>query len=886
MLPRRLFTFKRVVPIALLVVVATGYLALQSNFFLTFRQDLVADIIADSLGYSVTVDGPVSVNFSNQIKVEAFDAHLVRPSGDAGASGRAFKNISFQFPYGYLLGTGDRLSHFHLSGTKVELRKKKDKDDATPFSADEAIAQFPGELFTNPVSNDIQISNVELTYVDDTGGWNEQLLINNLSITRPEDSRTTNILISAIANGAEVSFTGTLKRSEDTGQRNTLSLQATLEMPGSTTTTSGTIDIHHPVSALDLQFQTNTTSIGDFLDAVGIAREVEGTANVQGAISGALDALKLSDLVVSAQSQVGNRLTLSGEVSDLVHGQGVALGVDMKLAPVKAMNTEARNQLVVETQGFSFHLTGRAGELSVSDAHIRTNVAALDLGDFGPITVDRVVKRPDDGIALEGIHVRHGPTDKPYLILDGRIGNLLDLSEVSLAGDIQVPSTKALEINVSDPGAFGYLTGKVAVSDKEGWIGVDEFSATVTGTDLLRLDLQLSISRLRRIDALDFETSLDIPDFGAFAKAYGTPGSVQGQPLTFDGDLELHDSSIKSTGTLTAGKSSLQLNTKLSQGKTEADMKLVGAIRSPGVALTDFTGLMGFMRTADPLDSEHLEKLATAATTLHVDIDLDVKKLITDGKQVGNLTGKATYEADQLSLSKLVLTYLGGSVSGDFLFDLSKTPALLSAKGRVDKLRLNRLLGELGLTAPFTSTVYLSFDVKGAVHPGFEFLKGLTGRVTGSLWGGVLPTRILDLTGLNLVTWLFSNSSGVGTSKLVCAVIPLKLKNGRATTSSLIVETENVQIVGGGTIDLRTEQMNLSFIPRPKRAQVVDIITPFSIKGKLGDPSVVPGGSKAGRVVSEVVALPFNLIGRILGGDNPVLDKAKPCRLPKTSGAK
>lgn len=877
----------KILAAALFVVVATVYLVLQSDLFLSLRQNLVANIINDNLGYSVNVDGPVSLTFSSEIKVDVFDAHLVRQSADNGAIGRAFKNISFEFPYTYLLGAGGGLSSFHLSGAKVELRNKSDDDARATSSAIQAVARFPGAFLNSPLSDDIQLSDVELTFVDAENGWSEVYLIENLRVARAADDHTTDISITANSNGAEISIEGTLERPEDPEQRKILPLQATIELPGSSTTTSGTIDIRQPNAVIDVRFQSESKEIGDFLDAMGIAREIEGTAEAHGRIFGPVDELNLADLVVSAQSRIGDKLSISGKVADLVRGQGIALDVDVKLAPTEITpTTEATQQLVVETQGYSFHLAGQVGEFSVSKARVRTNVAAMALGDFGPIAIDRIVKQPDNGISLEGIHVRHGPADKPYLKLDGRIGNLLNLSELSLAGDIQVPTTEVLEINVPDPNVFGFFQGKIAISDKEGWIGVDEFSVAVTETKLLKLDLLLTIARLRRIDALEFETSLDVPDLGAFAAAFGTPISVQGQPLTFDGSLRLHDSTVNSNGTLTAGDSALQLDAKLGQRDSTAGLELVGAIHSPGLALSDFSGLLEFMRTPDRPVAERLEKLATVATTLRIDIDLDIEKLIAEGKQIGNVTGKATYDADQLSLSKLALSYLGGSVSGDFNVDLAKSPAMLSAKGRVDKLRLDRLLKELGLTPPFTSTVYLSFDVKGAVRPGFELLTGLTGRFTGSLWGGDLPTRILDLTGLNLVTWLFSNSDGAGTSKLVCAVIPLRLKNGKATTNALIVETANVQIVGGGTIDLRNEELNLSFIPRPKRTQAVDIVTPFTIKGKLGDPSVELGSSKTGRVISEIVALPFNLIGRILGGDNPVVDKAKPCRLPKTSGPK
>ena len=165
----------------------------------------------------------------------------------------------------------------------------------------------------------------------------------------------------------------------------------------------------------------------------------------------------------------------------------------------------------------------------------------------------------------------------------------------------------------------------------------------------------------------------------------------------------------------------------------------------------------------------------------------------------------------------LALEYLGGSINGDFTADFRKETPVYHVKGRIKKWRVGRLLGELGLRAPLSGTLYLSVDGHAYGKTTNTLVRSMNGYATVSLWGGRVPGRLVDLTGLNLVTWMFADDQS-DSSKIVCTVVPLRFKNGRATGNKIIVETENVQIVGGGWINLPKSSFNLSFLPRPKAA--------------------------------------------------------------------
>ena len=134
---------------------------------------------------------------------------------------------------------------------------------------------------------------------------------------------------------------------------------------------------------------------------------------------------------------------------------------------------------------------------------------------------------------------------------------------------------------------------------------------------------------------------------------------------------------------------------------------------------------------------------------------------------------------------------------------------------------------------------------------------------------------------------MFAKKDKKDSSKIVCAVVPLALKSDVANGRSMVIETENVQIAGGGTINFSSGALKLAFMPRPKKKQVIDIVTPFRISGTFSNPKVkLEGGGAGGRAFAEVVTLPVNLIGRLFTGNKPVQKKEKPCVLPNNSGPK
>jgi uncharacterized protein involved in outer membrane biogenesis len=242
---------------------------------------------------------------------------------------------------------------------------------------------------------------------------------------------------------------------------------------------------------------------------------------------------------------------------------------------------------------------------------------------------------------------------------------------------------------------------------------------------------------------------------------------------------------------------------------------------------------------------------------------------------VGNIKAHMLYEKSVVLLDPLQVAYLGGQIGASVKIDTTPGTPKVSASGKIRKLPIGRLLRELAVPSIVSGSLTTTFNISGVGKSLYSVVRSMTGTVTTSLWGGSIGTNLINLTGLNLVTWL-SSKSQKGSVKLVCAVMPFNFKNGRASSSSLVIETDKVQIVGRGWMDFRRDAVQLNFQPAPKVKQVVEIVTPFSVNGKLSNPSISVK-HRAGRAAAEVLTMPLNLLGLLAGGGAKKKTKHRPC---------
>lgn len=859
---------------------AAAYSVATLNLYTEVRQEQAGKILTRIFGRPVEVRGPVVLIPGTRLGVRIEDSYIERSSGAGGDKARVFETVAFDAPYSLLRGKVSGIRNFHMSGAEIEYRADETQDGEQTST----LFELPTILINNPVFDNLELTDVLFRFVDEADGWNETFRIDTLKLVTPSDSRSTEVRFDAAVNGTPLTATGTLPSSTVAREEKSGPFNLSLAFPGLETRAKGTVDTSGEIALVEGSTSSKSASLGKLLSSLGLESAVDGSAEMTWSSSGPVDKLDIADLRFRFDGTNGDVVTVDGSLTDIFRQTLVDLQFKTVLAPLE---NAATGSFAINVKDISGRISGPLDALSVDQAHITTDAVLLEFDEIGPITVGRVFKAADGTVGLKDMTILDGPAEDPYLVMTGEIADILAFRGADLSGTYRFPTAVLLNRPASDAPELGLVQGTVSLNEASGAFGLDELSGKVSGSGILDLSFELTIPELRVLEELEFSTALDLPNPEKVLSALGMTSDRSFPAMSFNGSSGLSAEGAKLSGALTSGPTRIDASLRLEPDQATNSWVIAGAVSSNEMDFTDLASLSDFARfgAAGLEDDNDIELAKEFEAALKADIALDVKKIVSGNKHAGNLAGTLKYADDLLQLVGLRLDFIGGKVSGDFGVNLGKENRSASANGRMEKFPLKSLMNEVGLTAPISSTVYASFDVTGSAVSETGFLKSLTGNVTASLWGGTLPNRLLDLTGLNVFTWLVT-SNKERTTKLVCAVLPLHFKNGVATSKRMIVETENVQLVGAGSVNLWSGALDLSFAPRAKRKQLVEIVSPFEIHGTLGKPDVTVRYAGPGRAIGEVVSLPLNLVSHIFRGSGPIDEKAKPCVLPKNSGPK
>lgn len=849
---------------------------LSFDFFLPLRQALAGQILSGQLNRPTTVKGAVSIHFGPKVTVLMEDAVVYRPVKDTGLR-RLFERVQFESPYRLFMGDVSKVTDFEMTGADIDVSDATSNDRSGNWSYYHLVS----ETIKMPAFDTLRLSDVTVRYSNQEDGWNEALHIKDLAIVPSAGGDRLDMKLDAIFNGTPLSSVGTLSRPSDRGVLNDGRFELVTNFPAMETRLSGTLDTSNPIADVEGQAVWTSPSLSKVMAAAGITSELDGTVDASWRYKGALDALKISGIDMEFRSLIGDRLFITGSAGNTHDGPVIDLAFEASLAPIEM----PEDVLAIEVREISGKLQGPLTALSVDEAQIVTNTANVDISTIGPITVGRVVKDEDGRVGLQDLVIRDGPVEDPYLNLKGHFDDVIGLSGLELSGGFRFPVSHLLDTTVSPKPDLGVLEGDIAVSDTEEGLSLDAFSGSARATDLFDLSFDLVVPELRLVDQLSFSTDLEIPDPTALLEAAGVGTDRALPPISFAGQSSLASGELRFAGDLLSGKSQIDADLVLALKPDTNAWHLGGDIASERLELSEITGLADFAELGLAGPEDTISVADDVASDFVADVNVAAQSLISGKKTAGSVSAMLLYENKIIKAAGLSLVYLGGLVNGDFGLDFKKTAPRAFAKGRIEKFPFKKLMAELGVKVPISSTVYASLDLTATMGTAADLLRSMSGKLTASLWGGYLPDRMIELSGLSAFTWLVSGTSD-SRAKLVCAKLPLQFKSGRAASRSLVVETANVQIVGGGNVDLRAGTLDLAFVPRAKKKQLVQIVSPFELKGQIAAPELIVKEAGAGRAVGEVLSLPLNLLGHVFQGSGAVDESARPCVIPKNTRPK
>ena len=269
-------------------------------------------------------------------------------------------------------------------------------------------------------------------------------------------------------------------------------------------------------------------------------------------------------------------------------------------------------------------------------------------------------------------------------------------------------------------------------------------------------------------------------------------------------------------------------------------------------------------------------------------IVVDIAELgLPKRKPIENL--QATLHLDGSSIDIPNISFQMGKGSANLQINLSKTNTanpMLMAKGVTKDFTLENLLARLDPSSRVSGgDMKLAFDLTASGNSLHQLAANSSGKIQLSINQARMGTNFLNDAGDFVVTLLDSmNPIRKKTSDTVleCAVAYLPINNGQINIANTVgLEMDRLDAVLAGSINLKTEVVNLMIDPREKSGLTsgLDLAGLVKMGGTLANPKA--GINQAGVVNSAVsIGLGFLTGGVSILAENArsMTSKSHPCR--------
>jgi len=275
--------------------------------------------------------------------------------------------------------------------------------------------------------------------------------------------------------------------------------------------------------------------------------------------------------------------------------------------------------------------------------------------------------------------------------------------------------------------------------------------------------------------------------------------------------------------------------------------------------------------------------------------EVQIEKLrLADGHVLEGIGARATFKRGKIKTEEVKLRLDGGALRLNLNADASSGRYLaVSASVEGAKVPLAALTGLMGMTtAPQGAPTNIAVKISGRGDSVRTVLASASGNVRIVVGRGRIKNRAINIGAdvTELLTALNPTRAQEEYSEIKCAVLHFPVRKGIATLSNGIgVETTKVKLIGGGTINLRTEGIELGF--RPKAASGLGVgagqLASFAkVEGTLANPRI--GLDMAGAVgVAAAAGAAVATGGLTLLGGGLLIDSVpdNPCQVALTGAA-
>ncbi len=833
------------------VAVVVAWLFLSSALFSSVRTTFVENLISKKLGQDVLIEDEVRLGLGRQLQVSA--AGLVLPGAiKTEANLAAIDKLEFKISARDLWNSKLSLSELSLSGVHLNLITDKDGignwQSASQTGAKAGDPAKPANLSVAGILTDqkIDLTDVNVLYQNDLNGLVLDLQLPELFLKRDKETDV------ATAVGA-----GSLN-----GEKFDLNASIPADDPFQVAVNFEQIAIAAEEVPQENGLQVNTTievaELGQLLDILKLNRVLEGSGSISATFKSIDGVARIDDLAVLTELDGGQSLSLTGQIGELGNPEDVSLTTRIRLYPEDAEPAPAASRYDLKLIAVDMVIDSVPGQVPQRQMVIETNGFTLDTSGEGPppIKFSELSRTPEGALSVGNINLRIGNPADPFIILNGSVEDALQLQGISADGLMDIPASSLISPELLGPDdQLGRFSGNFHLNGDINQLSLTNLDGQTSKTELWNLEVHGSVKNVLKFENLDLAIQVEVPSGADLLEALSLDRVETGQ-ANFEIGLASEGADWDANAKVKVADSVLQIEADLDdatsdpvlQGSIESDLIKIDQIRTIVQAAAQLRKIGGpepdeedvIEESGDtsPLRDVTLKPIGRSILLSGMDMDVDVDlRHIEGAKGISSLQSELTLNENELKAGPLNFEYGGAHFDVSGQMDLSNDAHLLTLTGTAGGWQLDEILHNLNFKKGASGTIYADFSVTGGTDSPKHFANSMNGNATVSMRDGSIETQLLDLAGLGILPWVFTKEKQK-VAPIICLRAPISISNGSISTKQTTLETDHVQVVVFGGVNVAGKVLDLNLQPRKIGEPLSKSPWPVTLKGPLAKPKI------------------------------------------------
>jgi AsmA family protein len=519
-------------------------------------------------------------------------------------------------------------------------------------------------------------------------------------------------------------------------------------------------------------------------------------------------------------------------------------------------------------------------QANIDETLFRGNLSVDLRGDIPRATLNSITEKADIGTLLDDLNIAKGiEFTARRLVIDvlingSSLSTILEKSELSarleegkwilhdpntndnvpilikeglFKTSVEKPTTLTLDGSINDtPVKIEFLTGKLGelMSNNDNLPIV--MNAEAAGSYLkMKGEVELPIERNelnlkmslngQRIDSLDKLLGLDLPQWG--------PYEIGGQfRITNDGyyisdlDVRIGQSDLKGNLSLVTKGIRPRLDVDLATNTLQIndfDFGNWSPLKSNSEDLTTHSPEYApdKPQSRKPEIESYLNH--SIISSLDGEVFVKVDEVISGKDKLGDGRFKATLEDGKLTIDPFQINIPGGELNMTIALKATETESAANVIAHIHRFDYGVFARRINPDIKKSGLISLNLDLQSRAKNPSSLKENASGNLSFAVWPEDFGARIFDLWAVSLLTNLLPKWGGKSKTKINCILGDFKLEDGLMETENLLIDTTNVRAEGEGTVDFKTNKLNLVFKPRPKRSELFNLGVPIRVSGTL-----------------------------------------------------